>query len=227
MSNEENKEVKLTKAERAKLLEKYELIALKKAPHNISDQKLKEFVEANAEKISTNDQTNPQPAQTPEAGQNPEAGKEGANPDQTKPEDQIDADRKLQLDLFVKLNGVEANPDLTTDELISINSAKQEENEAKKTYFNLFGKNALDGMTLDQIRSANENEQKRIDEISKQQEKAKTAQKSTNGLQYDPKVEALIKNEKTGEKMIVNRATLPFLNREEWIEQIETPKELK
>lgn len=231
MSNKNEITFPLSKKVRAEYIGKYELIALKKPVHNISDEKLVEYVHANADKLPNEDQKpKTEDPKTVENSNDVLKQSEGDQPKQNEgvqdaSKDKADAERKHQFDLFKELNGVEANPELSTEEITAINVSKQNENHARQTYFGLFGKQPIEGMTVEQIVSANENEIERIKAIkSKSAEEPKPIQ---NGIDYDPKTEMIVQHEKTKEKIKINRGTFPFIKNEGWIEMSEIPNELQ
>ena len=142
-----SKEIKfpLSKAQRTKFENDYELIFFKKPVHNISDEKLVEAVQANQSKIGSNAKNAQQ--QPPQEGTQNESGQDG--------------------------KGIEANENEPDDEIRGMILKQENHLTASKDYFDLFGKKPLDDMTTEQILSANENEKARISEANTKKPKAK------------------------------------------------------
>ena len=75
MSNEKEIKFPLSKRQRTKFENDYELIFMRKAVHNISDEKLVEAVQANQSKIGSNEKNSQQ--QPPQEGTQDKGGQEG------------------------------------------------------------------------------------------------------------------------------------------------------
>lgn len=206
MSNEIKIKFPLSKKLKDQFSKDYEAVFLNKPPHNISDEKLVELVQANAEKLKGNEGTQ-QPSQ--EGIQNREINQDGndGNEAQKATNDESNGEQNLK--------GEEAIQNLGSEE------SKLTEEELQKDYFDLFGKKPLSDMTNLQTFSAIENERKR-------QELAKVGtspEAISDAVEYDPKTEVLIKHIATGEKRVVNIATFPYLTG--WEKQTEIPAEIK
>ena len=231
-----SKEIKfpLSKAQRTKFENDYELIFFKKPVHNISDEKLVEAVQANHSKIGSNAKNAQQ--QPPQEGTQDKGGQEGngdglegttdngtgANTDgKVTPEQE----RAFQIEKFKELHGMEAEESLPTDEITALNVSKENYLTASKDYFDLFGKKPIDDMTTGQILSANENEKARQAEAkSKVQAKAEPIDDS---LDYNPETEMLIVNKKNDkDKRVINKSTFDFL-KHDFDEVVQKPKELQ
>ena len=231
-----SKEIKfpLSKAQRTKFENDYELIFFKKPVHNISDEKLVEAVQANQSKIGSNAKNSQQ--QPPQEGTQDKGGQEGngdglegttdngtgANTDgKVTPEQE----RAFQIEKFKELHGMEAEESLPTDEITALNVSKENYLTASKDYFDLFGKKPIDDMTTGQILSANENEKARQAEAkSKVQAKAEPIDDS---LDYNPETEMLIVNKKNDkDKRVINKSTFDFL-KHDFDEVVQKPKELQ
>lgn len=208
MSNEEEIRFPLSKKVKAQFQKDYEAVFLNKPPHNISDEKLVELVQANKEKLQGNEGTE----QPPQKGiQDAEIIEDENNGVGSEPEkgtiDGSDVEQNLKSEEVIQ--------DLGSEE------SKLTEEELQKDYFDLFGKKPLSDMTSLQIFSAIENERKR-------QELANVGTKPeviSDAVEYDPKTEMLIKHIATGEKRVVNIATFPYLTG--WEKQTEIPAEIK
>ena len=226
----EEKEIKfpLSKRQRTKFENDYELIFFKKPVHNISDEKLVEAVQANQSKIGSNAKNSQQ--QPPQEGTQNESGQEGngdglegttdngtgANTDgKVTPEQE----RAFQIEKFKELHGTEADESLPTDEITALNVSKENYLTASKDYFDLFGKKPLDDMTTEQILSANENEKARISEANTKKPKANVEE-----IKFNPATEMLI--QRKGEKRVINKQTFQFIKNDGWEEVVETPSEL-
>lgn len=208
MQNEQEIKFPLSKKLKTQFQKDYEAVFLNKPPHNISDEKLVELVQANAEKLKGNEGTQ-QPLQ--EGIQNGEINQGGnendGNEAQKATNDESNGEQNLK--------GEEAIQNLGSEE------SKLTEEELQKDYFDLFGKKPLSDMTNLQTFSAIENERKR-------QELAKVGtnpEAISDAVEYDPKTEVLIKHIATGEKRVVNIATFPYLTG--WEKQTEIPAEIK
>ena len=243
MSDEKEIKFPLSKKVKAEFVADYEKIFFKVPPHNIKDEKLVEVVNANREKITGDEGTQSAPSQegiqdakngegdgTAEAkgdgnnngdGINPEDGT-GANGDgKISPDDE----RLHQLAKFKELHGEDADENLSTSEITALNLTKENFLTGSKEYFDLFGKQPLEGMTNEQIFSAIANEKARQAEAkSKVKAKAETIDDS---LDYNPETEMLIVNKKNPkDKRVINKSTFDFLKHD--FDPVPTiPKELK
>lgn len=226
----EEKEIKfpLSKRQRTKFENDYELIFFKKPVHNISDEKLVEAVQANQSKIGSNAKNSQQ--QPPQEGTQNEGGQDGngegvqgtndANTGANEAEKvKEEKERAYQIDRFKELHGTEADESLPTDEITALNVSKENYLTASKDYFDLFGKKPLDDMTKEQILSANENEKARISEANTKKPKEKAEE-----IKFNPATEMLI--QRKGEKRVINKQTFQFIKNDGWEEVVETPSEL-
>ena len=177
MSQEKEIKFPLSKRQRTKFENDYELIFFKKPVHNISDEKLVEAVQANQSKIGSNAKNAQQ--QPPQEGTQDKGGQEGngdglegttdngtgANTDgKVIPEQE----RAFQIEKFKELHGTDAEESLPTDEITALNVTKENENfvEAEKVYIETFGKNPLLDYSTEKIWALIEDERKRQSEIS-------------------------------------------------------------
>lgn len=226
----EEKEIKfpLSKRQRTKFENDYELIFFKKPVHNISDEKLVEAVQANQSKIGSDEKNVQQ--QPPQEGTQNEGGQDGngegvqgtndANTGANEAEKvKEEKERAYQIDRFKELHGTEADESLPTDEITALNVSKENYLTASKDYFDLFGKKPLDDMTKEQILSANENEKARISEANTKKPKANVEE-----IKFNPATEMLI--QRKGEKRVINKQTFQFIKNDGWEEVVETPSEL-
>ena len=226
----EEKEIKfpLSKRQRTKFENDYELIFFKKPVHNISDEKLVEAVQANQSKIGSNAKNSQQ--QPPQEGTQNEGGQDGngegvqgtndANTGANEAEKvKEEKERAYQIDRFKELHGTEADESLPTDEITALNVSKENYLTASKDYFDFFGKKPLDDMTTEQILSANENEKARISEANTKKPKANVEE-----IKFNPATEMLI--QRKGEKRVINKQTFQFIKNDGWEEVVETPSEL-
>lgn len=226
----EEKEIKfpLSKRQRTKFENDYELIFFKKPVHNISDEKLVEAVQANQSKIGSNAKNSQQ--QPPQEGTQNEGGQDGnaegiqgtndANTGTNEAEKvNEEGQRAYQIERFKELHGMEAEESLPTDEITALNVSKENYLTASKDYFDLFGKKPLDDMTTEQILSANENEKARISEANTKKPKANVEE-----IKFNPATEMLI--QRKGEKRVINKQTFQFIKNDGWEEVVETPSEL-
>ena len=226
----EEKEIKfpLSKRQRTKFENDYELIFFKKPVHNISDEKLVEAVQANQSKIGSNAKNSQQ--QPPQEGTQNEGGQDGngegvqgtndANTGANEAEKvKEEKERAYQIDRFKELHGTEADESIPTDEITALNVSKENYLTASKDYFDLFGKKPLDDMTKEQILSANENEKARISEANTKKPKEKAEE-----IKFNPATEMLI--QRKGEKRVINKQTFQFIKNDGWEEVVETPSEL-
>ena len=226
----EEKEIKfpLSKRQRTKFENDYELIFFKKPVHNISDEKLVEAVQANQSKIGSNAKNSQQ--QPPQEGIQNEGGQDGnaegiqgtndANTGTNEAEKvNEEGQRAYQIERFKELHGMEAEESLPTDEITALNVSKENYLTASKDYFDLFGKKPLDDMTKEQILSANENEKARISEANTKKPKANVEE-----IKFNPATEMLI--QRKGEKRVINKQTFQFIKNDGWEEVVETPSEL-
>ena len=228
MSQEKEIKFPLSKRQRTKFENDYELIFFKKPVHNISDEKLVEAVQANQSKIGSNAKNSQQ--QPPQEGTQNEGGQDGnaegvqgtkdANTGANEAEKvNEEKQRAYQIDRFKELHGTEADESLPTDEITALNVSKENYLTASKDYFNLFGKKPLDDMTTEQILSANENEKARISEANTKKPKANVEE-----IKFNPATEMLI--QRKGEKRVINKQTFQFIKNDGWEEVVETPSEL-
>lgn len=228
MSQEKEIKFPLSKRQRTKFENDYELIFFKKPVHNISDEKLVEAVQANQSKIGSNAKNSQQ--QPPQEGTQNEGGQDGngegvqgtndANTGANEAEKvKEEKERAYQIDRFKELHGTEADESLPTDEITALNVSKENYLTASKDYFDLFGKKPLDDMTTEQILSANENEKARISEANTKKPKAKAEE-----IKFNPATEMLI--QRKGEKRVINKQTFQFIKNDGWEEVVETPSEL-
>ena len=228
MSQEKEIKFPLSKRQRTKFENDYELIFFKKPVHNISDEKLVEAVQANQSKIGSNAKnTQQQPQQEGtqnEGGQDGNGeGVQGTNDANTGANEaekvKEEKERAYQIDRFKELHGTEADESLPTDEITALNVSKENYLTASKDYFDLFGKKPLDDMTKEQILSANENEKARISEANTKKPKANVEE-----IKFNPATEMLI--QRKGEKRVINKQTFQFIKNDGWEEVVETPSEL-
>ena len=242
MSQEKEIKFPLSKRERTKFENDYELIFFKKPVHNISDEKLVEAVQANHSKIGSNaknsqQQQQQQQQQLPQEGIQNEGGQDGngegvqgtndANTRATEAEKvKEEKERAYQIDRFKELHGTEADESLPTDKITALNVSKENYLTASKDYFDLFGKKPLDDMTTEQILSANENEKARISEANTKKPKANTKKPKANveEIKFNSVTEMLI--QRKGEKRVINKQTFQFIKNDGWEEVVETPSEL-
>lgn len=227
MSQEKEIKFPLSKRQRTKFENDYELIFFKKPVHNISDEKLVEAVQANQSKIGSNaknaQQQPPQEGTQNEGGQDGNAeGIQGTNDANTGTNEaekvNEEGQRAYQIERFKELHGMEAEESLPTDEITALNVSKENYFTASKDYFDLFGKKPLDDMTTEQILSANANEKARISEANTKKPKAKAE------IKFNPATEMLI--QRKGEKRVINKQTFQFIKNDGWEEVVETPSEL-
>ena len=228
MSQEKEIKFPLSKRQRTKFENDYELIFFKKPVHNISDEKLVEAVQANQSKIGSNAKNSQQ--QPPQEGTQNEGSQDGngegvqgtndANTGANEAEKvKEEKERAYQIDRFKELHGTEADESLPTDEITALNVSKENYLTASKDYFDLFGKKPLDDMTTEQILSANENEKARISEANTKKPKANVEE-----IKFNPATEMLI--QRKGEKRVINKQTFQFIKNDGWEEVVETPSEL-
>lgn len=228
MSQEKEIKFPLSKRQRTKFENDYELIFFKKPVHNISDEKLVEAVQANQSKIGSNAKNSQQ--QPPQEGTQDKGSQEGngdglegttdngtgANTDgKVTPEQE----RAFQIEKFKELHGTDADENISTSEITALNLTKENFLTASKDYFDLFGKKPLDDMTKEQILSANENEKARISEANTKKPKANVEE-----IKFNPATEMLI--QRKGEKRVINKQTFQFIKNDGWEEVVETPSEL-
>ena len=226
----EEKEIKfpLSKRQRTKFENDYELIFFKKPVHNISDEKLVEAVQANQSKIGSNAKNSQQ--QPPQEGTQNEGGQDGngegvqgtndANTGANEAEKvKEEKERAYQIDRFKELDGTDADENISTSEITALNLTKENFLTGSKEYFDLFGKQPLEGMTNEQIFSAIANEKARISEANTKKPKAKAEE-----IKFNPATEMLI--QRKGEKRVINKQTFQFIKNDGWEEVVETPSEL-
>ena len=239
---QQEKEIKfpLSKRERTKFENDYELIFFKKPVHNISDEKLVEAVQANQSKIGSNAKNAQQ--QPPQEGTQNESGQDGKGIEENganvgsenPPSNEGTIERNYLNKRFKELFGIEANENEPDDEIREMILKREnyltasnrgmilkQENylTASKDYFDLFGKKPLDDMTTEQILSANENEKARISEANTKKPKANVEE-----IKFNPATEMLI--QRKGEKRVINKQTFQFIKNDGWEEVVETPSEL-
>ena len=222
-----SKEIKfpLSKAQRTKFENDYELIFFKKPVHNISDEKLVEAVQANQSKIGSNAKNSQQ--QPPQEGTQNESGQDGkeieengANVEsENPPSNEGTIERTYLNERFKELFGIEANENEPDDEIRGMILKQENHLTASKDYFDLFGKKPLDDMTTEQILSANENEKARISEANTKKPKANIEE-----IKFNPATEMLV--QRKGEKRVINKQTFQFIKNDGWEEVVETPSEL-
>ena len=222
-----SKEIKfpLSKAQRTKFENDYELIFFKKPVHNISDEKLVEAVQANQSKIGSNAKNAQQ--QPPQEGTQNESGQEGKGIEENganvgsenPPSNEGTIERNYLNERFKELFGVEPDETTPNDEVRAMIVKHENYLTASKDYFDLFGKKPLDDMTTEQILSANENEKARISEANTKKPKANVEE-----IKFNPATEMLI--QRKGEKRVINKQTFQFIKNDGWEEVVETPSEL-
>ena len=223
----EEKEIKfpLSKRQRTKFENDYELIFFKKPVHNISDEKLVEAVQANQSKIGSNAKNSQQ--QPPQEGTQDKGGQDGKEIEENganvgsenPPSNEGTIERNYLNERFKELFGIEANENEPDDEIRGMILKQENHLTASKDYFDLFGKKPLDDMTKEQILSANENEKARISEANTKKPKANVEE-----IKFNPATEMLI--QRKGEKRVINKQTFQFIKNDGWEEVVETPSEL-
>lgn len=224
----EEKEIKfpLSKRQRTKFENDYELIFFKKPVHNISDEKLVEAVQANQSKIGSNAK-NSQQQQPPQEGTQNESGQDGKGIEENgtnvgsenPPSNEGTIERTYLNGRFKELFGIEPDEVTPNDEVRGMILKQENYLNASKDYFDLFGKKPLDDMTKEQILSANENEKARISEANTKKPKANVEE-----IKFNPATEMLI--QRNGEKRVINKQTFQFIKNDGWEEVVETPSEL-
>ena len=225
MSQEKEIKFPLSKRERTKFENDYELIFFKKPVHNISDEKLVEAVQANQSKIGSNAKNAQQ--QPPQEGTQNESGQDGKGIEENganvgsenPPSNEGTIERNYLNERFKELFGIEANENEPDDEIRGMILKQENYLTASKDYFDLFGKKPLDDMTTEQILSANENEKARISEANTKKPKANVEE-----IKFNPATEMLI--QRKGEKRVINKQTFQFIKNDGWEEVVETPSEL-
>ena len=225
MSQEKEIKFPLSKRERTKFENDYELIFFKKPVHNISDEKLVEAVQANQSKIGSNAKNSQQ--QPPQEGTQNESGQDGKGIEENganvgsenPPSNEGTIERNYLNERFKELFGIEANENEPDDEIRGMILKQENHLTASKDYFDLFGKKPLDDMTTEQILSANENEKARISEANTKKPKANVEE-----IKFNPATEMLI--QRKGEKRVINKQTFQFIKNDGWEEVVETPSEL-
>lgn len=225
MSQEKEIKFPLSKAQRTKFENDYELIFFKKPVHNISDEKLVEAVQANQSKIGSNAKNSQQ--QPPQEGTQNESGQDGKEIEETganvgsenPPSNEGTIERTYLNGRFKELFGKEPDEATPNDEVRGMIMKQENYLTASKDYFDLFGKKPLDDMTTEQILSANENEKARISEANTKKPKAKAEE-----IKFNPATEMLI--QRKGEKRVINKQTFQFIKNDGWEEVVETPSEL-
>ena len=225
MSQEKEIKFPLSKRQRTKFENDYELIFFKKPVHNISDEKLVEAVQANQSKIGSNAKNSQQ--QPPQEGTQNESGQDGKGIEENganvgsenPPSNEGTIERTYLNERFKELFGIEANENEPDDEIRGMILKQENYLTASKDYFDLFGKKPLDDMTTEQILSANENEKARISEANTKKPKANVEE-----IKFNPATEMLI--QRKGEKRVINKQTFQFIKNDGWEEVVETPSEL-
>lgn len=225
MSQEKEIKFPLSKRQRTKFENDYELIFFKKPVHNISDEKLVEAVQANQSKIGSNAKNAQQ--QPPQEGTKNESGQDGKEIEENganvgsenPPSNEGTIERTYLNERFKELFGIEANENEPDDEIRGMILKQENHLTASKDYFDLFGKKPLDDMTTEQILSANENEKARISEANTKKPKANVEE-----IKFNPATEMLI--QRKGEKRVINKQTFQFIKNDGWEEVVETPSEL-
>lgn len=225
MSQEKEIKFPLSKRQRTKFENDYELIFFKKPVHNISDEKLVEAVQANQSKIGSNAKNSQQ--QPPQEGTQNESGQDGKEIEENganvgsenPPSNEGTIERTYLNERFKELFGIEANENEPDDEIRGMILKQENHLTASKDYFDLFGKKPLDDMTTEQILSANENEKARISEANTKKPKANVEE-----IKFNPATEMLI--QRKGEKRVINKQTFQFIKNDGWEEVVETPSEL-
>ena len=225
MSQEKEIKFPLSKRQRTKFENDYELIFFKKPVHNISDEKLVEAVQANHSKIGSNAKNAQQ--QPPQEGTQNESGQDGKGIEENganvgsenPPSNEGTIERNYLNERFKELFGIEANENEPDDEIRGMILKQENHLTASKDYFDLFGKKPLDDMTTEQILSANENEKARISEANTKKPKANVEE-----IKFNPATEMLI--QRKGEKRVINKQTFQFIKNDGWEEVVETPSEL-
>lgn len=225
MSQEKEIKFPLSKRQRTKFENDYELIFFKKPVHNISDEKLVEAVQANQSKIGSNAKNSQQ--QPPQEGTQNESGQDGKGIEENganvgsenPPSNEGTIERNYLNERFKELFGIEANENEPDDEIRGMILKQENHLTASKDYFDLFGKKPLDDMTTEQILSANENEKARISEANTKKPKANVEE-----IKFNPATEMLI--QRKGEKRVINKQTFQFIKNDGWEEVVETPSEL-
>ena len=225
MSQEKEIKFPLSKRQRTKFENDYELIFFKKPVHNISDEKLVEAVQANQSKIGSNAKNAQQ--QPPQEGTQNESGQDGKGIEENganvgsenPPSNEGTIERTYLNERFKELFGIEANENEPDDEIRGMILKQENHLTASKDYFDLFGKKPLDDMTTEQILSANENEKARISEANTKKPKANVEE-----IKFNPATEMLI--QRKGEKRVINKQTFQFIKNDGWEEVVETPSEL-
>ena len=222
-----SKEIKfpLSKAQRTKFENDYELIFFKKPVHNISDEKLVEAVQANQSKIGSNSKNAQQ--QPPQEGTQNESGQDGkgieengANVESENPPSSEGTTERTYLNgRFKELFGIEPDEATPNDEVREMIIKQENYLTGSKEYFDLFGKQPLEGMTNEQIFSAIANEKARISEANTKKPKANVEE-----IKFNPATEMLI--QRKGEKRVINKQTFQFIKNDSWEEVVETPSEL-
>lgn len=225
MSQEKEIKFPLSKRQRTKFENDYELIFFKKPVHNISDEKLVEAVQANQSKIGSNAKNSQQ--QPPQEGTQNESGQDGkgieengANVEsENPPSSEGTTERNYLNERFKELFKIETDEATPNDEVRGMILKQENYLTASKDYFDLFGKKPLDDMTTEQILSANENEKARISEANTKKPKEKAEE-----VKFNPATEMLI--QRKGEKRVINKQTFQFIKNDGWEEVVETPSEL-
>ena len=225
MSQEKEIKFPLSKRQRTKFENDYELIFFKKPVHNISDEKLVEAVQANQSKIGSNAKNSQQ--QPPQEGTQNEGGQDGKGIEENganvgsenPPSSEGTTERTYLNEKFKELFGKKPDEATPNDEVRGMILKQENYLTASKDYFDLFGKKPLDDMTKEQILSANENEKARISEANTKKPKANVEE-----IKFNPATEMLI--QRKGEKRVINKQTFQFIKNDGWEEVVETPSEL-
>jgi len=250
----EKNEIKfpLTKKLRAEYVEKYEKIFFKQPPHNIGDEKLVELINSNLEKLNATN-ANTQSKSQQEGTQDEEiendseqaikAGGERSEADESGnlkidveginkiPEGGLiieskNSEREFAINEYQRLYGEPAAENLSTEEISAFNLTKEKLNEGTKVYFDLFGKNPLPEMSVEQIYSAITSEKERQATL-KAASDGKDSTESSDEFDYDSETQMVVVSIKNPtEKKIINKKTFEFL-KHEYKEVYPEPKEVK
>lgn len=144
----------------------------------------------------------------------------------SKVDEKQQAEREYQFGEYERLFGVYPDSDLSTDAIRAKNLTQQNLNEASKRYFDLFGKQPLPDMTIEQITSSVEIETKRQEE-ARQKSPSNVDADSGGELDFDPNKQMLIVSKKDkNHKQVINKQTFEFL-KGDFDEVVATPKELQ
>ena len=174
MSQEKEIKFPLSKRQRTKFENDYELIFFKKPVHNISDEKLVEAVQANQSKIGSNAKNSQQ--QPPQEGTQNEGGQDGKGIEENganvgsenPPSNEGTSERTYLNERFKELFGIEANENEPDDEIRAKILKKENENfaEAETEYIKVFGKTPLLDYSTEKIWALIADERQKKSEIS-------------------------------------------------------------